>query len=176
MRRNIRDNLLELIKDFIKSYYQNSEVSKHTPDLWKSVTRFINQQTSFYTCENTTFPFPEHWVMDKLDCNNAPPPRVDEIRIRDPMKFIVDQCVNAIIHFLWKEYVHINYHIKRNYHNEDVHSDIMSTEWARKTLEYIKKIDPNGLLLPRILYADGVNIDMNGMIGKANVTPVMRTF
>jgi len=48
----------------------------------------------------------------------------------------------------------------------------MSSEWARKTLEDIKRIDPNGLLLPIILYADEVSIGMNG---KANVSPVMMT-
>jgi len=68
-------------------------------------------------------------------CKNAPLPEVLEIRIRYPMELIADQCVNPIIHFLWKEYVHINYHIKRNSNNEDVYCDIMSSEWARKTLE-----------------------------------------
>jgi hypothetical protein len=110
--------------------------------------------------------------MKKWNCNNAPPPEEVEIRIRDPMELIADQCVNPIIHFLWKEHVHINYHIKRNSNNEDVYCDIMSSEWARKTLEDIQSFDPNGLLLPIILYADGVSIGMNG---KANVTPVMMT-
>ena len=48
----------------------------------------------------------------------------------------------------------------------------MSSEWARKTLEDIQSFDPNSLLLPIILYADGVSIGMNG---KANVTPAMMT-
>ena len=48
----------------------------------------------------------------------------------------------------------------------------MSSEWARKTLQDIRKSDPNGLLLPISLYADGVTIGMNG---KANLIPVMMT-
>jgi len=48
----------------------------------------------------------------------------------------------------------------------------MSSAWAHKTLEEIHKIDPKGLLLPILFYADGVSIGMNG---KANVTPVMMT-
>jgi hypothetical protein len=88
------------------------------------------------------------------------------------MELIADQCVNPIIHFLWKEHVHINYHKKTNSNNEDVYSDLMSSEWARKTLEDIRKIDPNGLLVPISLYADGVSIGMNG---KANLIPVMMT-
>ena len=61
---------------------------------------------------------------------------------------------------------------KTNSNNEDVYSDLMSSEWARKTLEDIRKIDPNGLLVPISLYADGVSIGMNG---KANLIPVMMT-
>jgi len=110
--------------------------------------------------------------MNNWNWNNASPPEVVEIRIRDPMELIADQWVNPIIHFLWKEHVHINYHIQRNSNNEDTYCDIMLSEWARKTLEDIKKIDLNVLLLPIILYDDGVSIGMNG---KANVTPPMMT-
>jgi len=53
-----------------------------------------------------------------------------------------------------------------------VFCDIMSSEWARKNLEDIRKTDPNGLSLLIILYVDGVRISMNG---KANVTPAMMT-
>jgi len=48
----------------------------------------------------------------------------------------------------------------------------VSSEWARKTLENIKRIDQNGLLLPITMYADGVSIGING---KANLTSVMMT-
>jgi len=46
----------------------------------------------------------------------------------------------------------------------------MSSEWAQKTLVDIRKIHPNGLLLPISLYADGLSIGMNG---KANLIPVI---
>ena len=166
------EDLLKLIRDIIQSLYPNSELPKHIPKSWKSITRAINRQTSYYTCEETTIPFPEHWEMDKWNCNNAFPPKEVKIRIRDPMELIADQCVNPIIQFLWKEHVHINYHKETNSNNEDVYCDIMSSEWARKNLEDIRKIDPNGLLLPIFLYADGVTIGMNG---KANLIPVMMT-
>jgi len=61
---------------------------------------------------------------------------------------------------------------KTNSNNEKVFCDILSKEWARKNLDDIRKINPNGLLLPIILYADGVSIGMNG---NANVTPAMMT-
>ena len=60
MSRNNGDDFLELINDIMKYGYSNSEVPKLIPNSWKSITRFINQQTSFYTCEKTTIQFPEH--------------------------------------------------------------------------------------------------------------------
>ena len=99
-----------------------------------------------------TIPFPSHWEMDKWDSKNGPCPENVVIRVRDPLELIADQCVNPIIHFLWKEYVHINCYSKTNNNNEKVVCDIMSSEWAHKTLEEIQKIDPNGLLLPIITY------------------------
>jgi len=61
-----------------------------------------------------TIPFPENWELNKWNCNNA------EIRIRDQMELIADQCVNPIIHFLWKDYVQIHYQEKNNSKNEKV--------------------------------------------------------
>jgi hypothetical protein len=72
-------------------------------------------------------------------------------RVRDPLELIADKCVSPIIHFLWKEYAHINCYLNTKNNNEKVVCDIMSSEWAHKTLEEIQKIDPNELLLP-ILY------------------------
>ena len=37
-----------------------------------------------------------------------------------------------------------------------VYRDIMSSEWAKKTQGDIQENDPNGILLPIILYSDGV--------------------
>jgi len=63
------------------------------------------------------------------------------------MEIIADQCVNPIIHFLWKEHVHIDYHFKSNSkNNEEVYCDIMLSERTLKTLEDIKIFDSNFLL------------------------------
>ena len=166
MSRANGDELLQLIRHFPPS----SDLC--LPKTWKSVTRAISDQTKFYNCHMETIPFPSHWEMDKWDIKNGSCPEKVVIRVRDPLELIADQCVNPIIHFLWKDYVHIDCYSKTNNRNEKVFCDIMSSEWARKTLEEIREIDPNGLLLPLLFYADGVSIGMNG---KANVTPVMMT-
>ena len=170
--RNHGDDLLQLIQDIVASSFPNVEIPKHIPKSWKSVTRAIDKQASYYTCHEIKIPFPEHWEMNKWNCNNAPTPEEVVIRIRDPMELIADQCVDPIIHFLWKDHININCYRKTNSKNEDVFCDIMSSEWARKTYDDIRKSDPKGLLVPISLYADGVSIGMNG---KANLIPVMMT-
>ena len=110
--------------------------------------------------------------MDKWNSSNAICPEEVVIRIRDPLELIADQCVNPIIHFLWKKHVNINCYSIVNKNQENVHIDIMTSEWAHKTQASIKEINTNGILLPILLYCDGVTIGMNG---KATVTPVMCT-
>jgi len=56
MSRIIGVDILHLIKDI----YFNVEVPQYIPDSWKSVSRAINQQTSYYTYEKMKIPFSEH--------------------------------------------------------------------------------------------------------------------
>ena len=58
--------------------------------------------------------------MDKWNSNNAPRPKEVEIRIRDTLELIADQCVNPIIHLLWKDHVHIECYKKRINRDEKV--------------------------------------------------------
>ena len=166
LSRSNGDELLQLIQYFSPS----PELC--LPKSWKSVTHAINEQTKFYTCHMETISFPIHWEMEKWDSKNGICPEEVVIRVRDPLELIADQCVNPIIHFLWKAHVNINCYSKLNEKNENVSCDIMTSEWAHQSLLAIREIDPNGLLLPLLFYADGVSIGMNG---KANVTPVMMT-
>jgi len=81
MSRNNGDDIVELINNIMKSGYSNSEIPKLISNLWKSISRFINQQAYFYTCEKMTIQYPEHWEMNNWNCKNAPPPEIVEIRI-----------------------------------------------------------------------------------------------
>jgi len=55
-----------------------------------------------------TISFPIHWEMEKWDSKNGICPEEVVIRVRDPLELIADQCVNPIIHFLWKAHGNIN--------------------------------------------------------------------
>jgi len=144
MSRANGDEFLQIIRSFSSN---SSDLC--LPQSWKSDTRAISEQTKFYNCHMETIPFPIHWEMEKWDSKNDPCPENVVIRVRDSLELIADQCVNPIIHFLWKEYVHINCYSKtNNNNNEKVVCDIMSSEWAHQTLEEIQQIDLNGLLLP----------------------------
>jgi len=108
MSRNNGDDLLQLLKNI----YPNVDVPQYFPDSWKSVSRAIIRLASYYTSEKMTITFPEHREMKKWNCNNAPAPEKVEIRIRDPMELIAEQCVYPIIYFLWKEHAHFYYRQK----------------------------------------------------------------
>lgn len=64
LSRNNGDDLLQLIR--IMS--PNPELLS-IPKSWKSVTRAIDKQASYYTCHEIKIPFPEHWEMNKWNCN-----------------------------------------------------------------------------------------------------------
>ena len=165
--RNSGDDMLKLVK-----LLSPDITMKHIPKSWKTITRFIDEQTNFYICHKATIPFPKHWEMDKWNCNNAPCPEPVVIRIRDLLELIADQCVNPIIHLLWKDHVHINCYKKSNEEEKNVYCDIMTSEWAHATQKSIEEINPNGLLVPICFYGDDVTIGMNG---KAHLTPIMFT-
>jgi len=62
----------DCLKYIIKSSYPNVEVPQYISDSWKSVSRAINRQAFYYTCEKIIISFPEHWEMNKWNCNNTP--------------------------------------------------------------------------------------------------------
>jgi len=103
MSRANGDEFLQIIRSFSSS---SSDLC--LPQSWKPATRAISEQTKFYNCHMETISFLSHWEMDKWGSKNGPCPENDLIRVQDSLELIADQCVNPSIHFLWKEYVHIN--------------------------------------------------------------------
>ena len=55
---------------------------------------------------------------------------------------------------------------------EKLFYDVMSSDWAKEAQAEIHKIDPNGILLPIILYSDGVAL---GQHMNTYLCPVMDT-
>ena len=95
--RNEGDNLLKLFRSVSDPV---SIPNQDLPTSWKTITRHIDKQTQFYKCMKMTIPFPNHWQMEKWDCDNSPRPQEVVVRIRDILEIIADQCVNPKIHFL----------------------------------------------------------------------------
>ena len=60
------------------------------PESWLTVTRAINEQSKYYSCQKFTIPFPEDWEMDKWNTRNSSRPEKVEIRIRDLLELIAD--------------------------------------------------------------------------------------
>lgn len=65
LSRNNGDSLLHLIRTICPSPILS------IPDSWSTVTRAINDQCKYYSCQKFTIAFPEHWEMDKWNSRNA---------------------------------------------------------------------------------------------------------
>ena len=139
---------------------------------WKTFDRWILKQTDFYHCVKKNIKWPNHWQMNKWNHSNIQCPEEVEIRIRDIIQIVADQCVSPHIQFLWKEDIQIKTYRKQNKINENVFCDIMSSDWACEEQEEITKFDRDGLLLAMMHYYDGVSPDN---LMKTSLSPVMGT-
>ena len=92
--------------------------------------------------------------------------------MRDVLQLIADQCVSPFIQFLWNEDIQRVCYRKQNDKNEYVYSDVMSSDWANESQAEICLQDKNGILLPIMLYYDGVAPDKNM---NTSLSPVMGT-
>lgn len=83
------------------------------------------------------------------------------IRYRDPIELIGYLLVDPILQFYWKE--HISYDAKHVYAGEErVIKDLMSTVWANESEHEMRSANSiNDVLIPVILYADGVALGLN---------------
>lgn len=139
---------------------------------WKSFDRWIQVETAFYRCAKKTIPWPVHWQINKWKHSNLNCLEEVEIRMRDVLQLIADQCVSPFIQFLWNEDIQRVCYRKQNDKNEYVYSDVMSSDWASESQAEICLQDKNGILLPIMLYYDGVAPDKNM---NTSLSPVMGT-
>ena len=81
------------------------------------------------------------------------------LRYKDPIELISYQLVDPIIQFGWKDHIKFRYDERRNENGERVISDMMTTDCTKETEKWIREdLHPDGVLLPMILYTDGVAV------------------
>jgi hypothetical protein len=151
-----------------------SNYSPYNNKCWRTIERTVKDDmhvTDYYPIKKT-IPWPEHFLMSKWNHPNTTRLEDIVIRIRDPCKLIADQCISPFIQFLWKDHINMDCYEKVDDQGNKVYCDIMSSEWAREALDEIRKKDPEGMLLPLLLYWDGVAL---GQHMDTLVCPVMGT-
>ena len=139
---------------------------------WKSFDRWIQKETNFYSSVKKVISWPNQWQMNKWDHSNLRCPEEVEIRMRDIMQLIADQCVSPHLQFLWKDDIKIRSYSQSNDKGEKVFCDLMSSDWVFEEQQLISQFDKDGILLPIILYYDGVCPDKNM---NSSLSPVMGT-
>ena len=166
MSRDNAEKLLRLISDSRHSDGQQPFLC------WRTFERAVQRETDMYTTKEKVIPWPEYFRMNEWNHPNTSCPENIVIRLRDPLELIADQCVSPFLHFLWKDHINMHCYEKFNEKGEKVYCDIMSSDWAKAAQAEIHLLDPNGILLPIILYSDGVAL---GQHMDTYLCPVMGT-
>ena len=154
----------------LKLLNHNNDQKEYTS--WRTFDRWILKETDSYESVKKNIRWPIHWQMNKWNHSNLCFPEEVEIRMRGILQLIADHCVSPHIQFLWKDEIQMQSYRKQNKDKENVFSDIMSSDWACEEQKEISKFDRNGLLLPIMLYYDGVAPDN---LMKVSLSPVMGT-
>lgn len=106
--------------------------------------------------------------------------RMNELRGFSPITIYVRNIFQVISHmlidpelmFIWRKHIHLNYFRAKDRNNNHVYSDLMTSKWANKTENMVKAKDPQGHLMPLIIYTDGVQV---GSSVHNKITPVIIT-
>jgi hypothetical protein len=152
-----RDNGNELLR-LIKLFNPRETV----PVCWETLLRKAKIETNIYSYCSTEVPWPPSWNMDSWNSGRAPDKVV--IRVRDPVEMLAYQCIDPILQFQWRNDIKYEYTEERIEGTQTrTYGDLMSSPWGKENQEHIrqKHTDPTGILMPVILYSDGIVVDKN---------------
>jgi len=149
---NISVKAGELAIQRIFSYNPSSQ----PPKSWRSTKSRVESYLENFKLLTHTVPFPPEWNIPKEI------PTVS-VEVRDILDIVA--CILADPKLqTFNEFLLQTYRIPRKKSGESGGCDhIMSSSWATKSIEKIKKIDSNGILIPIILYEDGITVDSAGV-------------
>jgi hypothetical protein len=142
------NDLLHLIKDFRPVHNICND--------WKTIKRNIGKLTNKFSYLKKNIPFPSEWRMDLWD--QSIPPEELVIFVRDAVEIISYLLTDPILQFYYSNDILYDFIELRNNNNDRIIRDIMSTDWARLTEQHIRARDKNKILVPIILYTDGVKL------------------
>ena len=119
--------------------------------------RILNHSIVSDNCVIETMEWPEFWRMHLWDKHDTNRPNEVKLIVRDPIHCISLQFMNPEIAFGWRSHIHFDYEEDFDSStNQRRFGDLYTSEWMRKTQSKIR--DPEGKVLPIIIYSDGVSV------------------
>ena len=119
----------------------------------------------------TTIPFPTTWNMDEWNSVGVAPVPV-QIIARDPYEVIAYKLIDPTLQYGWKDSILYESTLIHVGDNIECSNDLMTTSWARCTEANVRRFVPDAILIPLIIYGDGVTM---GLRGNAKATPALAT-
>jgi hypothetical protein len=158
LSRENGNELLRLIKSF--------EPAHRVPDDWRSVVRDAERHVSHLneTTLRRIVQWPESFEMHLFDePGHASLPPV-ELIARDLLELIATKLVCPTTMYINESEIQFAYRAEQLQDGTSCVSSLMSSEYVRNSEEYIRAINPNGILIPIITYADGVSLGLRNKV------------
>lgn len=136
------------------------------PDDWRSILNVVRKKCRCLegTTLKRTVPWPVSWNMDRYEeCGNTKLPEI-ELTARDPLELLASMLVDPILQYINKD--ELQYESREETLSDETPctSGIMSSSFAKYSEREIRAKDPNGILIPIIVYADGVGLGLRNMV------------
>ena len=158
----VEENLSRESMGKLLSIINDSKPSVKVPRCGRTLYRGADKSLlKFDSILEKDVPYPEEWEMRTWKRRElGAPPRPVHLRVRDPVQCIAKQLIDPELMLGYHDgHRHLRPYINRNQEGQRVYSDLMSSTWAEETGEML---GPHEILLPLILYSDGVRLNKVG--------------
>ena len=159
LSREVGNSLLELINSF--------EPRRKVPKDWRALSRYVDHKCK--PLQGRTLrqgvPWPAEWEMETWDQGGHDYPLEVELIVRDPLELIALKLVCPTTQYIWKDHIMYEYE-ERHITDSEVKcwSDLMTSNYAKYTQASVRALDPEGVLLCIVTYADAVTMGLRGKV------------
>jgi hypothetical protein len=136
------------------------------PSDWRTIMSY--QKTKCQHLKDTTLrqvvPYPDDWRMDLFFESGHPRPVEIELIGRDLLELVAYKLVDPTLQYIHSESLQYEYKAQTMDDGTPCYSNLMSSRYAKYTEEDIRRHDPQGILVPIIVYADGVALGVRNKV------------
>lgn len=139
---------------------------KNVPSDWRTIGRYLEKKVDFLkpSTLRSVVPWPEDWCMHLFDEAGQDAPPEIELIARDPLELIALKLVDPTLQYLYKDDISYEYTSECLDDGTPCSSNLMSSTYAKETEASIRTLNPDGILLPVITYADGVSLGVRNKV------------